>query len=120
MYNIKSGTDLSFMLGKRLQQVCFGLHDVILNFLPTMHISVFNQMKLESKGENTYLWESGDRSITSFPIQLILEREIVGVSIEQQNNIKILFEGSFELMLIDNFSATESVNIICDEKYIVV
>ena len=85
-----------------------------------MHISAFNQMKLENKGENAYRWESGERNATSFPVQFILEREIVGVSIEQQNDIKIMFESGYELILIDNFSTTESITISCDEKYIVV
>jgi hypothetical protein len=48
MFGLPVGTDLSFLIGRDLEQVCFGRHEVVLRFGDAVSISVESEMGYKS------------------------------------------------------------------------
>jgi hypothetical protein len=108
--NPVNNLNLDFLIGKRLQQVCLGVNEIILNFYPETAITVYNKAELIVK-QNHYEWVSEKKQDKYFPVQLILEEQISKVDKIPNNNLKLNFANKIELILFDEFSSFESVTI---------
>ncbi len=120
MYKLEKNTDLDFILQKEVQQICFGIYQVIVNFNPPLHIAFANRAKL-TFGNTEYNWKDNDRdSLLNFPIQLLIGKVISNYEVLENNNLKITFDSNCFLLLIDENSSFESYTISSGDDYIVI
>ena len=108
--NSVNNLNLDFLIGKTLQQVCFGVNELILNFFPETAITIYHKAEIIDK-QRHYLWVSEKRQKEFFPVQLILEEQISNVEKIANNNLKLNFANKIELILFDEFSSFESITI---------
>ncbi len=99
MYKFTQYSDLNFLIGERLQQICYGLFDLQLNFV-SVNISIYSEMnyfindklvftsKIEKLKENNYV-------LNSLLDETILMYEIK----ENKADLEVVFTGNKKIFI---------------------
>jgi hypothetical protein len=117
MYGIKATTDLSFLKGKTLCQVCFGPYDLQLNFAEGTRISVESTVGYGA-ADGTYAKRvigkgpgmSEVLEDTGFLLRLLM-KEVADVHWTAEGTMTLTFTGGSRLQLYDDSQQFESYNV---------
>jgi hypothetical protein len=126
MYGILADTDLSFLRGKTLIQVCFGPHDLQLRFAEDAHVSIESSVGYGVADgdyeQRTIGEEPGVSNVLEDPCFLLhlLMKSVEAVSWTAEGTITLNFDGGFRLQIYDDSKQFESYNIGNGDQLIVV
>jgi hypothetical protein len=116
MYGLPRGIDLSFFQQKSLLQVCFGLHDLILNF-DDVSVTVTSSIGISDSATTqnceNFLQAAG-------PLTALLERRVTSASGDTAGTLKLDFDNDKSLFIYDDSRKYESYTIRYADKLIVV
>lgn len=111
MYGITESIDLSFMLGHELEQVCIGLHQVILRFSNSLSITIEGLSGLAFPGKGFLKIEAEDHTQTT-QLVILLGKKISNVFVNyDEGSVKVIFTGDYSLTLFDSKENYESYAI---------
>lgn len=110
MYGLPKNFDIDFLLGQTLVQICFGLHDLRLNFdkSAAIHIESSVTINLPSVG----IFHENSMPEASHRLAVILDRQVVEAKAEEGGCLSILFSGNILLKVHDSNCGSESYRII--------
>lgn len=117
MYGLDKKTDLSFLKDKRLIQICFGMHQLILNF--DEGVSIMVEGKIDFLGEN----QSTHREVSPVepgPLMSLLNHSIETLKVMDEGTLELTFTNRSTLKLYDSNPDTESYQIGSQSGTIVV
>ena len=120
MFELAENTDLSFLIDKKLEQICRGLHQIILHFAPEMTITIEGSVEYKSRHSSEVALWSPDCARSSFPMQGLLGQSIATYQILPKGTLKLAFSNDDALMIKDDSDRFESYQIMCGSRYIVV
>jgi hypothetical protein len=126
MYGILADTDLSFLRGKTLVQVCFGPSDLQLRFAEDTRISVESSVGYggaDGQYEKRMIGEEpGLSNVLEDPCFLLhlLMKSVEAVSWTAEGTITLNFDGGFRLQIYDDSTQFESYNMGNGDQLIVV
>ena len=99
MYGLPNHTDLSFLRGRELQQVCFGRWQVILHFDGAVSISIESLYEIDA--------QPADR----LKMLELIEARVLEASAAGHGAIKIRFADGRTLQILDSKQEFESYRI---------
>lgn len=106
MYPLPHDTDLSFLVGSELLQVCVGLNEVILNFDRDVRITMLTHFAVETLPSGLVRYEN---SITGGPALLfLLHEQIVAASATDEGDLIVTFRTGARLLVYDTSNQFES------------
>jgi hypothetical protein len=111
MYGVPDGLDLSFLHGAELIQVCLGLSQIQLHFLPDGNISVEGEWEL--LGADGAIFDRSEPSPRSRAFQLhrLLGKQVVQTQVTPPTSVTLRFEGGDLLRIFDSSTQYESFSI---------
>ncbi len=117
MYRLPENIDLSFLLQKELEQICFGLHQVIFNFNGNISISVESKMRCVT--------ETSQVLIDRYSAEASLLCSLLGYSIiqtkgQEDGTLSLIFSNNIILNIYDDNLSYESYIIRNESKTIIV
>ena len=118
MYGLPKNLDLGFLLGKALQQICVGSHEVILKFDDDLEVTVTSECDYKSKtGQFTRVKE--------YPASASMICRLLGFSIvkaegTEDGTLTLRFSNEDTLIIYDDSKQYESYQINYHEHLIVV
>lgn len=119
MKNIPADFDLTFLIGKEVNQICFGAHQLQVNLFSNITISI--ECKTEYFPENSLspvLWSPGDfNPIAKLP--RLINSSITSFKIKDESLI-FFFSNNDKLVLFLRNDGLESFQISEGKKIIVV
>lgn len=117
MYGLPANADLRFLLGKELQQVCVGQHEIILHFFPEASITIQSDFEVIPNARG-----AGDDKRLSDVIALVklIGGKIKNVECAGPNTLVVGFSSNVKLLLHDNDPNYESFVISAPDQCIVV
>lgn len=118
MYGIPKGTDLSFLVGRTLIQVCIGTHDLVLNFDGSVSITVTSSIAYAGPGGEHR--KSEDFAGAAPAVLGLLSRTVVSYRYDDAGTLMLVFEDGTTLALYDDSSNYESYVIRNGDRVVVV
>jgi hypothetical protein len=118
MYGLRSDTNLNFLKGATLIQVCFGPHDLILNFTENVSISIYSAVSFGATGANPPRHTAYDQ--VSQGILRLLNKAVLDVGWTPDGMVSLTFEGNGVLEMYDDSTQYESYTIASPSGLIVV
>ena len=119
MHGIKPETNLDFLLGHELQEVCLGLYVVTCVFDKNLRISFESQWAIEIPNLQMFYGDIQSHTGPFEKLILLINQKIIKVNIANGSILLLAFSNNMALSLIDN-SLYESFQIIGKDVYIVV
>ena len=110
--------DLTFLLKKSLEQICFGSYQIALNFSEGVSVSVEARLILVT-AENA-VSEFGQPYSKADGLLELLGTEVVNVQAESNGNLSLEFSNKSTLKVLNENSAYESYQIINGPSSIIV
>ena len=118
MYGLPRDIDLGFFDGKTLLQVCFGLHDLILNFDGDVSVTVTSSLGcIDSTGE---LKPHDDFHQVSVELLHLINQSVQFAEGDEAGTLMLKFDGGGILAVYDDSEEFESYTIRNGRKTIVV
>ena len=117
MYGLDKATDLTFLIGKSLTQICIGLFQLILNMDNGLSISVEGAFEYIVPGRAI---QSGELPGSACFLVELLGKKIIGVDIASGGTLVLMFENGSHLRFLDSNPDAESYQITGLDKDIVV
>jgi len=118
MYGLPEKTDLSFLKGKQLLQVCIGYNEVILHFDGHTSINAQTNIGHSSDRPQSAIYET---SIAAAPVLVrFLHESVANASVVRPGTLVLEFSNGENLEFYDTSSQYESYQINHDGKTIVV
>jgi Family of unknown function (DUF6188) len=119
MYRLDPATDLSFLLGKPLEQVARGLYQLQLNFFGETSIAIETSTEHRSSGSGLVSrWSPGSRA--EFPIYDLLHTEIDEVEILARSALRLRFTNADDVFIVPEDVPYEAYQLMGPSIYIVV
>ena len=119
MYGLNESEDLSFMLGKELQQVAVGQFQVILHFLDDLSIYIGSGCKFIDKDEKSTEM-SGDNPKSTKNLVCLLGQRIDKADNLGEGTLKLIFSDKSQLLLFDDLENYECYHITSPDGEILV
>src|SRR5262249_27540016 len=118
MYGLPEKTDLSFLKGKQLLQVCIGYNEVILHFDGNVSINAQTDIGHSSRGVQTTIYKT---SIAAAPMLVhFLHESVTNASATAPGTLVLEFSNGETLEIQDSSPQYESYTINYCGKIIVV
>ena len=118
MYGLSENTDLSFLRGKQLLQVCIGYNEVIMNFDRDLSITAQTDIGHKSAKLPGTIYKT---SIAVTPVLVgFLHESVANVSVAPPGTLVLEFSNGETLEIHDTSSQYESYTINYEGKIIVV
>lgn len=118
MYRLPADLDLSFLANKELFQVCFGAHDLILNFSDVVSISVTSCLGWVSSTGSRDIYE--DFSKAAPALLTLLHDVVTSAHGDPAGTLSLKFRLGITLEIYDNSDRYESYLIKNGDQLIVV
>jgi len=118
MKDYKVDADLSFLLNKSLEQICFGSYQIALNFSEGVSISVESRLILVTS-ENT-VSEFDQPYSKADGLMGLLGTVVVNAQAEANRNLCLEFSNKSSLKVLNENSAYESYQIMNGSSAIIV
>ena len=119
MYGLDKATDLTFLIGRSLTQICIGLFQLILN--------MDNELSISVEGDFEYIAPGSGKAMrccefpgSACPLVELLGKKIIGVDVTSESTLVLVFEDGSHLRLLDSNLDAESYQITGLNKDIVV
>jgi hypothetical protein len=109
MKNSKCDADLTFFLGKPLEQVCFGSYQIQLNFSEAVSLSVESRLVLTTAQEEVF--ELGQPYSQAGGLLDLLGKEVISASAESNGDLSLKFSNQSILKVLNENSRYESYQI---------
>ncbi len=109
MYGLSKTTNVTFLIGNTLSQICVGLFQLILNFEGDVSISVEGIFEYGRAGS---MPQSGPMPQSACLLIDLLGKEIGGIEILDHGTLAIHFSNGTELTLHDSNANGESYQIV--------
>lgn len=117
MYGLDPKTSLDFLIGATLQQVCFGQHQVILNFEADNSIAVESALAITAGSKEARF---NDLLSSSSELLDLLGHSVEGASATREGTLSLAFSNGSELSIFDTSEQYESYQITFGGDQIVV
>jgi hypothetical protein len=118
MYGLPKDVDLRFLNGIELQQICIGLHDVILNFTDQVTITV--QTRFIHKSCLQFSGKEEVIPLSACTLPTLLGKQITSFTNEINGTLVLTFSNGETLTLVDDSPDYESYVITHSDQIIVV
>jgi hypothetical protein len=119
MYGLPLNTDVGFLIGAHLIQVCIGENDVVLNLHPDASVMIAGSIRVDSSEHETTktLEKSADIGLTLVPM---LGDEILEARVLPEGTLRLTLSSGSALELLDSWDQFESYTIKSGARVIVV
>jgi hypothetical protein len=118
MHRISLTTDLSDLLGKSVEQICLGLHQVILRFDKDLYISIEGQFSI---GDKSFKGDRrGDCRVAANDFAKLIGCNILSATVPSEDSVVIMFSNGMTLSAFDSSDHYESFQIKLPNQLIVV
>ncbi len=117
MYGLDPNTSFDLLIGATLQQVCFGRHQVILNFDRNISISIESAVAIAVGASATRF---DDLFASSSHLLGLIDGSIRDVSGTREGTLTLGFSDGAELSIFDTSDRFESYQIRLGDELIVV
>ncbi len=118
MYGLPQDTDLTFLKGKQLLQVCIGYNEVILHFDGNVTITAQTEIGHNSGRELSAIYKT---AIPAAPALVrFLHESVLNASVVSPGTLKLDFSNGEGLEIYDTSSQYESYQINYEGRTIVV
>ena len=117
MHRISENTDLSALTGKNVEQICIGVHEVILNLEDDLYITVEGDFSFG--GEETVEKEIDFRSAANAFADL-LAHTIVDAKVLRNDAVVFSFSNGTNLTVFDSSDHGECFQIKLPDRLIIV
>jgi hypothetical protein len=91
--------DTTFMNGLELQQICFGLYQIIFNFTNFCHIMIGSKLLFIDKQGQLHYW-SGENGRAAICLNSIIEESVVASEFSKNQELKLSFSNGEILVFI--------------------
>lgn len=118
MYGLPSNVDLAFFKGKALLQVCIGAHDLILNFVGDISVTVTSSIGCTTSGGSIQQYDDFRRAAPA--VITLLDHSVVLADGDEAGTLTLTFDGGGGLAIYDDSEQYESYTIKNGSKMIVV
>ena len=109
MYGLPTDESFQFLIGRSLDQVCFGRYQVIFNFDAAVSISVEGGLGVRLPGaEETIVVDS--RDVANVLVSAVGTR-VVDVQVDDTRSLSLSFEDGLWLRVIDDQEEIESFTV---------
>ena len=109
MYGLSKDEDLSFLIGRELQQVCVGNFQVILNFDNQTSINIECEFSVRGTAEHGPCEEN--RNINISKLFGVLGHRVVGLTNKGDGDLEIKFSDGSLIAILDADANIESYTI---------
>jgi hypothetical protein len=109
MFGLAPETDLSFLRGVELLQVCIGANEVILAFHPNVTITIEGTFQVEVPGSTAEVFDDARSSAAS--LVTLLEGTVKSVAWEESGTVRLDFTSGAALEIYDSQEHYESFQI---------
>lgn len=110
MYGMKDSTNLDFMVGKVLDQVCFGLASVNLNFSGQVSVSIESEYEVFVNHDGASSISSEQKTDRKSLLRLI-GCDVCSVEKIGDGGVSISFSNGIKLCIYDSHDSFESYSI---------
>jgi hypothetical protein len=90
---------LKFLVGKELQQLCYGLHDIQLHFEDELSISIYNKIIFYNSSKVEFVSEIGSGSRSAIHTNNLLGQKISNYGIIDHESLMLSFENNEKLFV---------------------
>ena len=111
MYKFPRDLDLSHLVGTELIEVAIGPYALQLKFEPTNHINIEGRWSLTSPSGAILDQGNQQEKKDSYRIHQLLQKKVVGFTVEDPSTLDVQFEGNWHLKIFDDSEKYESVSI---------
>lgn len=118
LHGLPSNVDLSFFEGRRLVQVCVGLHELIINF--DNRVAITAECRIAVSVQDEALRQFDDPTLAAVELFRILQRIVESVEGRNDGELILRFECGSSVHLYDDATHYESYMIRNGEELIVV
>jgi Family of unknown function (DUF6188) len=108
MCGLPQGIDLGFFVGQTVDQICIGLHEILLNFSGKVSVQIESQYRFTDHLENRSTFES---TVAGAPLLLSLLSIRIAAAEGNGGTLKLSFEGGATLEVLDSSEHYESYHI---------
>lgn len=100
MYKYKETDDLIFLIGKELQQICYGRYDLQFNFTDELSFSVYSKVTLfrNSVRESFFVSDLSTENRT-ISLNILLGQTIIKYNIEDFQSLILTFSNKLALYI---------------------
>jgi len=126
MYGIAPGTDIGFLQGRTLQQICFGAHDVQFHFDERCTVFVESSIRIQNieGAEEFYVVRRREEEAASFAkapsLLAFLNDTISAVAWKGDGTLTLTFEVAGTLQVYDDSEEFESWQASNGQQHLVV
>ena len=119
MYGLKKEIDLSFLVGRELEQVAVGLYQVQFHFDKSVSIGVSSRFTVWDSADRVTEWSPQNPRLAA-PTFDCLHHSINSVITEENGTLTLGFSNGAHIVIFDNDPAYESYTITAPGLTIVV
>lgn len=121
MYRFATDLDLSKLIGRDLNQICVGRHDVQFQFSPDVSISLQSRATVLHDGKAVATWDEDD-GWSSTDYQKLLNQTVNSAVVASESMLEIVLSDHWRLQLFDESDQYESMTLcgLYDDDRIVV
>ena len=106
MLELNPKTDLNFIIGQTLGQVCFGRHDLILNFHEGASISVYSSIEFQPPDGPIETFQSFAEAASRFA--LLLDQTVTSWEAAEDHSLCLIFSGGSKVWVFSDNQPNES------------
>jgi uncharacterized protein DUF6188 len=119
MYGLDPKTDLSFLLGREVQQVAIGIHQVQIRFDQKVCIAIESRFQYSDRLGQTFECHA-DHPVDATRLVELLGTALTDFRPEPSGTLALKFGTAGTLILFDDSKEYESYQISTPDRYIVV
>jgi hypothetical protein len=110
MYRFAKDLDLSILIGRDLNQICVGRHDIQFRFSPDVSISLQSRATVLHDGKIAATWVE-DKGWSSTGYHKLLNQTVISARVESESMLEIVLSDHWQLQLFDESDQYESMTL---------
>ena len=117
MYGLPDGFDCSIFSGRQLVRVCLGLHQIQLDFEPSMTLSMECEFEVTLSGDSAR-FQPQSYGEASIELYRLLGKTIVSAESGIDGRLQLVFSESCTLVVMDSNANAESYEVLVNGSQI--
>lgn len=118
MYRLPKDFDVSFLIGRELESICFGQYQANLNFTDGVWIQIEGSFKFFVDAQ---LMEQVDEfPISKSALPQIIGQKVTGINITADSDLELVLNGKNRLLIAEDNGPYESYRIFDGKKETIV
>jgi hypothetical protein len=114
MYKLPKDFDVSFLIGRELESVCFAQYQVNLNFTDGVRVQIEGRFKLF--GDADLLEQVDEFPISHSALPRIIGQKVTAANVTADSDLELVLNGENRLFVIENNGPYESFRIYDGQK----